>query len=383
MKSKIKSMLLACTMAVSCLPFSWTSANAATPDYSLWDKFIKYDLCITDYDSLTDTEKDLCHFIFDTEQSSDKPIRCERARRILAHDGNIGERITLEQLDAAYGICDRYSGTKKGMYMKNISYSYTHCVADIIGLDGWYGYNEYWLDDKGSVKVTEYYNEDKFITINCPNLQVGKLVFNEACAENVTVNIKSVPSDIMYSFAKFKSFTIGNNVKEVGFHFLESDRELNKNIVIPENVKIISSEGGHFPFSSVTVPASIEVFGAYDKASGSCMTDIEHSAKIPLLENKCIFDQDCTINGWYGTEAHSYAIEWGLKFNPLNENIAYGDLNADNSIDIADAVLMYSYISGHKVTVGFEADLTKDGIIDAFDMAAMRRNLIAILHTFT
>ena len=44
---------------------------------------------------------------------------------------------------------------------------------------------------------------------------------------------------------------------------------------------------------------------------------------------------------------------------------------------------MYSYISGHKVTVGFEADLTKDGIIDAFDMAAMRRNLIAILHTFT
>lgn len=83
------------------------------------------------------------------------------------------------------------------------------------------------------------------ITINCPNLQVGKLVFNEACAENVTVNIKSVPSDIMYSFAKFKSFTIGSNVKEVGFHFLESDRELNKNIVIPENVKIISSEGGH------------------------------------------------------------------------------------------------------------------------------------------
>ena len=38
---------------------------------------------------------------------------------------------------------------------------------------------------------------------------------------------------------------------------------------------------------------------------------------------------------------------------------------------------MYSYISGHEVTVGFEADLTKDGIIDAFDMTAMRRNLTA------
>ncbi|MDY3214156.1 MAG: dockerin type I domain-containing protein [Ruminococcus sp.] len=70
-------------------------------------------------------------------------------------------------------------------------------------------------------------------------------------------------------------------------------------------------------------------------------------------------------------------MEWGLNFNPLDKNIAYGDLNADNSIDIADAVLMYSYISGHEIAVGFEADLTKDGIIDAFDMAAMRRNLIA------
>ena len=38
---------------------------------------------------------------------------------------------------------------------------------------------------------------------------------------------------------------------------------------------------------------------------------------------------------------------------------------------------MYSYISGHEIAVGFETDLTRDGIIDAFDMAAMRRNLIA------
>ena len=522
MKNKIKSMLLACTMTVSCLPFSWISANAATPDYSLWDKFIKYDLCITDYDSLTDTEKDLCHFIFDTERSADDTIICERARKQLA-GYDTGERITLNQAEDFYDIQDSNFIDGYLPYTLYSNYSDNNVVLrltpDIIHLDWDNNSAEYWFDDEGKERVftsietsedaesiyNNYYIYKKYddtenvieekeiprnidniktikhdgciyqvypdntlhlseladksavsvkipeiinnmpvvsikayafkdseltdvvlpntleyigafafmncsklktvnfpkglefigtgafersvslgdITINCPNLQVGKLVFNEACAENVTVNIKSVPSDIMYSFAKFKSFTIGSNVKEVGFHFLESDRELNKNIVIPENVKIISSEGGHFPFSSVTVPASIEVFGAYDKASGNCMTDIEHSAKIPLLENKCIFDQDCTINGWYGTEAHSYAIEWGLKFNPLDENIAYGDLNADNSIDIADAVLMYSYILGHEVTVGFEADLTKDGIIDAFDMAAMRRNLIAILHTFT
>ena len=146
MKSKIKSMLLACTMAVSFLPFSWTSANAATPDYSLWDKFIKYDLCITDYDSLTNEEKDLCHFIFDTEQSSDKPIRCERARRILAGD-DVGKRITLEQLDGAYGIWDRFSPDKLGWH------NYIHCIPDIKVLTNYEKYNEYWLDDEGKNKV--------------------------------------------------------------------------------------------------------------------------------------------------------------------------------------------------------------------------------------
>ena len=55
MKKKF-SALLACIMAVSGLGSMY--ASAAEVDYSLWDKFIKYDLCITDYDSLTDEEKE-------------------------------------------------------------------------------------------------------------------------------------------------------------------------------------------------------------------------------------------------------------------------------------------------------------------------------------
>ncbi len=127
--------------------FVTPSANAQTPDYSLWDKFIKYDLCITDYDSLTDYEKELCHFIFDTEQSADETIRCERARRILSHDENIGTRINLEQLDGAYGIWDNYSSQKVGYY------NYIHCVPDIKCIDGWNDYNEYWLDNEGTIRV--------------------------------------------------------------------------------------------------------------------------------------------------------------------------------------------------------------------------------------
>lgn len=117
------------------------------PDFNLWDKFIKYDLCITDYDSLTDEEKELCEFIFETERSANGTIICERARRILAGDNNIGERITLEQLNDCYGIWDNYSPFKYGYQ------NYIDCVPDIKCLDKWNDYNEYWLDDEGTVRV--------------------------------------------------------------------------------------------------------------------------------------------------------------------------------------------------------------------------------------
>ena len=117
------------------------------PDNQLWDKFLEYDLCITDYNALTEEEQELCHFIFDTEQSSDETIICERARRTLAHDSDIGNRITLEQLEDCYGICDMYSEMFFG------AEDYIHCVPDIKHLDGYDDYNEYWLDDSGTVKV--------------------------------------------------------------------------------------------------------------------------------------------------------------------------------------------------------------------------------------
>lgn len=117
------------------------------PDFNLWDKFIKYDLYITDYDSLTDEEKELCEFIFETERSANGTIICERARRILAGDNNIGERITLEQLNDCYGIWDNYSPFKYGYQ------NYIDCVPDIKCLDKWNDYNEYWLDDEGTMRV--------------------------------------------------------------------------------------------------------------------------------------------------------------------------------------------------------------------------------------
>lgn len=149
---KIISVLATATILI---PYShMNNAYSAEATNNLWSKFIKYDLCITNYDSLTDEEKELCQFIFDTEQAANDNVICERARRILAGD-DVGERITLEQLDGAYGIWDNYSEEK----MYGWQY-YTHCVPDIIHLDDvtdpnslTAGTSEYWLDDSGSTYV--------------------------------------------------------------------------------------------------------------------------------------------------------------------------------------------------------------------------------------
>ena len=145
---KIFSYLTAGIFTISLLLINISYAVQGSEN--LWAKFLKYDLCITDYNSLNDEEKELCKFIFDTEQTSGDKVQCERARRILAHDKNIGERITLEQLEGAYGIWDNYSIYKEGWQ------TYIHCVPDIVHLDNLkYGHveNEYWLDDDGNTYV--------------------------------------------------------------------------------------------------------------------------------------------------------------------------------------------------------------------------------------
>ena len=134
-------------------------------DYSLWNKFIKYDLCIADYDSLTDKEKELCKFIFETEQSAQGVVRCERARRILAGE-DVGERVTLSEIHNGINV-ENVHGSK---IIGNYSYRYLHygdttslycyreCAPDIIHIDSDINVSEYWLDENGTEKILHEYN---------------------------------------------------------------------------------------------------------------------------------------------------------------------------------------------------------------------------------
>lgn len=61
-------------------------------------------------------------------------------------------------------------------------------------------------------------------------------------------------------------------------------------------------------------------------------------------------------------------------------NILPGDLNSDNTLTTADAVLLQRYILGEKSLTQSQwqaADLNADGVVNGFDLALLRQKLTA------
>ena len=207
------------------------------------------------------------------------------------------------------------------------------------------------------------------INIDCPNLEFSKFPFYNCTAKNITVNTKKIPDSVIYSFTEYESLTIGDDVKEVGIYLLNTDTE------IPESVKIVT--WGEIYEESITVPEHIEILGAYTEPSGNkfLSVSIGGEPKIPLIDNPSMTElHHSIIKGYYNTEAHKYAITNNEQFQAL-DNLKYGDANNDGNINIADAVSLQKYLFGNG-TVGYEADLNKDGTIDSFDMIPMRKTIL-------
>lgn len=522
---KIITIISAIIMAFCCVNMPVYAVNSTSTEtvtqitvensQQLWERFLKYDLRITDYNSLSEEEKDLCKFIFETELNSEDTIICERARRTLA-GYDVGKRIDPNQVENYCNIVDRCSdywastvypnSDNNGIESFREQYevlkncSTLDVVPDIKHIDEDNYYNEYWIDDERTSAIEIYnnsyynfdkepfiykvYNDDSYekyeieknfnplptieyegckyqicsdntlafyslndktltsveipetidgmevtgikmfafdesnivsvhlpktisyiepfafykcenlcninfpeslksiggsgfcecnslgdINIDCPNFIFSRYSFYNCSVNNVTLNTKVVPDFVTGFFVKYKSLTLGNNVKEIGYNLL------NENIEIPENVKIIT--WGVISDDVITIPKNIEILGAYNEAKGNMhhSVSIGGDAEIPLIENKSMTELfDSTIMGYYGTEAHNYALAHNAKFIPL-DNLTYGDVNNDGNINIADIVSLQNYLFGND-SVGYEADTNRDGKIDIFDMVILRKQII-------
>lgn len=208
------------------------------------------------------------------------------------------------------------------------------------------------------------------LNIDCPDLKFSSFSFYHCLAKNITVNTRVVPKNVTSHFFKYKSLNFGKDVTEIGYNYL-----LDKNIEIPENVKVITWDV--IPESYITIPEHIEILGAYRRASGNLYHSVSIGGDpvIPLIENKSMAEMfNTTIMGYYGTEAHNYAIAHNAEFIPLDDVVS-GDANGDGKMNIADLVSLQNYLLKDS-DISYGADVNKDDRIDVFDLAELRRQII-------
>lgn len=464
-------------------------------DYSLWDNFIKYDLRITDYNALTDEEKELCRFIFERERSANNTVSCERARRILAGE-DVGERLTWEMVDGTAFINDsvvsaRYRGYKR-----------IFCVPDIMHLDDDNFGFEYWLDDEGSRKILENFewdndcfgyvdfykdeadkssrdhlnclanhgedycceekliqaqpreiykvvengityqlmedgcfavveiskdleeivipeeiegksvayimdtgNKSKKITrldlpkslktiegvaftsvsdfeeveIDCPEAVISHLAFAYTGLKKAKINCRLIGGPSFQDNDQLEEVIIGDDTVEIGPYAFQNCSML-KTVNIPSSVKVIGQAAfRNTAIDSVTIMPGTEIIGAYPHRVGSADNSLDfHPPMDPLTDEPvCVFDEDCTIYGYIGTEAERYAAEWNLKFVELD--YTKGDVNFDGEFSISDVVTLQKWLlneSNTKLTYWKAADFCEDDKLDVFDLVLMKKALI-------
>lgn len=461
-------------------------------DYSLWDNFIKYDLRITDYDELTDEEKELCRFIFERERSANNTVSCERARRILAGE-DVGERLTWEMIDGTAHLADSVASSRHRGYKR------IFCVPDIMHLDDHNYGNEYWLDDEGSRKILEnfewntdcygyvdfykdeadkasrdhlncladhgedycceekliqvqpreYYevvengikyqlmeddcfavvkvneeleeivipeeiegkrvayimgtgNSSKKITrlvlpkslktiqsdafaaidnfeeveIDCPETVISHIAFACTGLKKAKINCRLIDGPSFNWNEQLEEVIIGGDTVEIGPYAFQ-DCSMLKNVSIPSSVKVIGQAAfRNTAIDSVTIMPGTEIIGAYPHREGAADNSLAFHPPIDPLTDEpvCVFDKDCTIYGYRGTEAERYAKEWELEFIELEAK--KGDVNLDGEVSVADMVAMQSYLLGRKTKNNAYMDINGDGTADVFDMIEMRRLLI-------
>lgn len=211
------------------------------------------------------------------------------------------------------------------------------------------------------------------VQINAPDLELGNGSFI-SCHElkSAELNVKKIVGTAFMDCPGLESVEIesAQSIHSDAF----SDLPALNRVTLPDNLETI----GQCAFTGTAVkelelPQGLRVAGTLKMPYFGFNSIVDTLTDSTVL----IADSDCVIKGYYDTEAHKYAVSRNMKFIALDENIAYGDINLDGEISVADAVVLQKYITGSDEAIGFEADLSKDGVIDIFDVIAMRSKLVS------
>ena len=186
------------------------------------------------------------------------------------------------------------------------------------------------------------------------------------------INATNIPSSIFYSCDNLEYVHIGSCVEKIetdAFNYCTV-----KNIKISDSVKYIGLNAFNTKNEVViNLPDTVEIIGFLPSSTGySDLGETSHHNAVNNLKYEYNFDF-FNNNSIVCVYDNLYDILNPLKI--LNDIRLFGGTNNDHKVNVADAVLLQKYLHS-KGSLGYEADLTKDGLIDSFDMIPMRKMIL-------
>ncbi|MBQ9898862.1 MAG: leucine-rich repeat protein [Ruminococcus sp.] len=211
---------------------------------------------------------------------------------------------------------------------------------------------------------------------------IGSEAFKYSEVTSVTVpdSIQRFGSSCFYGCKNLTEFTIPEGVTEIALGMFYCCAGL-KNVDIPETITAIRRAAFEFcdSLTEFTVPKNVEIV---EMAFEYC----DHLKKITFenpdcfilgdSENFFLMPQNTTVCGYAESTAYCYAFSTRREFEFLT---IPGDVNADTKANVADAVCVQLWLLGDRSVTLRDwkgADLNGDGVLDIFDLIAMRQMLV-------
>lgn len=244
--------------------------------------------------------------------------------------------------------------------------------------------------------------------------EIGKQAFyNCAALESVNLpdSITTIGDEAFINCVKLQLTGLPGNLETIGARAFYGCRALTS-VVLPDSV----AEIGEAAFDSCTSLAEVQLSASITKLAdgvfnNTALTELDIPWDVmsiglwaipSKLERLVIHNPECTIAvstiptlarscvivAPWGSAAQDFAEEWGYTFEVLMPDVPppgpvmiAGDIDGNWELNLTDVVLLQKWILGvpsEKIITLSNADLNSDGVVDIFDLALVKKELLKI-----
>ena len=193
-------------------------------------------------------------------------------------------------------------------------------------------------------------------------------------AYTIPESVNKIGLAAFYTCVNLEEITIPETVTSIedsAFYYCTALKQME----LPETIQLVDEAVfyGCTKMTEIYLPASVTEIGLGAFGQNISLTDVYYGGSQTDWAAVAVND-DMQMNDYFlGANFHFDASGIGTGTEQL-----MGDVNADSKFTVADAVMLQKYLlcTGN-LTAPQNADLTGDGAVDGFDLAVMKRELLA------